>query len=605
MFRSVDLEPIRRGEAHPALACYCSRVVKGSLKGIGTMRYHVLACDFDGTLACDGKVSNEATFALHKLLASGRKLILVTGRRLNDLQSLFPHLKLFERVVAENGGVIYVPQTGETNIIAERCSEDFVNALKARGISPIEVGHTIIATWQPHEAAVLETIHDLGLELHVIFNKGAIMVLPSGTNKATGLYAALEQIGFSAHNTVAIGDAENDHALLSLAECAVAVANGVPAIRDRADYVTFGDHGAGVVELADILLDNDLAHLDSRLTRHYILLGEGLQHKVCFSPYQSTILICGPSGSGKSSAAQGIVERLHDAGYQYCLIDPEGDFQDLPGATIIGGHGGVPSVNEIIHVLRHSESSVVINLLALPAHDRPMFFGGTLLPHLQELRTVYGRPHWLVLDEAQYLVPSSWDQSLEFTRDLIRETIVITVHPSHLAKTVLLACDTVIAIGSSPEITFSEYSHAIGMQPPTLHNGFQSDRRSYVWFKKTGIPPAAFRCAPARGPHQRHIRKYAEGDLGAYHSFYFTGPNHRLNLRAQNLQVFMQLADGLDDATWQFHLRRHDYSRWFRGSIRDEALAQVAEGIENSSLCTNSSRAHIRAAIEERYSTPV
>jgi HAD superfamily hydrolase (TIGR01484 family) len=93
----------------------------------------------------------------------------------------------------------------------------------------------IVATWTPHEQVVLDTIRALGLELQVIFNKGAVMVLPSGVNKAFGLRAALAELALSAHNTVAIGDAENDHALLAECELGVAVDNALPRAR-RLDH---------------------------------------------------------------------------------------------------------------------------------------------------------------------------------------------------------------------------------------------------------------------------------------------------------------------------------------------------------------------------------
>ena len=65
------------------------------------MRYLALACDYDGTLAADGCVASETVSVLERVLASGRKLVLVTGRELNDLRSVFSRLDLFEWVVAE------------------------------------------------------------------------------------------------------------------------------------------------------------------------------------------------------------------------------------------------------------------------------------------------------------------------------------------------------------------------------------------------------------------------------------------------------------------------------------------------------------------------
>ena len=219
------------------------------------MRYLALATDYDGTLAHDGRVDEPTLAALERLRESGRKLILVTGRELDELLGIFPQIDLFDRVVAENGALLYRPETREEKVLGERPPDAFVEALRERGVEPISVGRVIVATWEPHETAVLEAIRDLGLELQVIFNKGAVMVLPSGVNKATGLAAALDELGLSPHNVVGVGDAENDHAFLTLCEFAAAVANALPMLKERADLVTRGDHGAGVVELIDQLIE--------------------------------------------------------------------------------------------------------------------------------------------------------------------------------------------------------------------------------------------------------------------------------------------------------------------------------------------------------------
>ena len=133
-----------------------------------------------------------------------------------------------------------------------------VKRLRAMNI-PISVGRAVIATTEPHHQAVLEAIHGLGLELQMTFNKGAVMVLPSGVNKATGLAGALAEIGATSASTVGIGDAENDHAFLAACGCGVAVANALPSLKLRAQVVTRGTHGAGVVEVIDELLANEFA----------------------------------------------------------------------------------------------------------------------------------------------------------------------------------------------------------------------------------------------------------------------------------------------------------------------------------------------------------
>ncbi|TIR63544.1 MAG: phosphoglycolate phosphatase, partial [Mesorhizobium sp.] len=113
-------------------------------------------------------------------------------------------------VVAENGALIYTPASEEEQTISPSPSADFVDRLKKRGVKPLSVGRSIVATWEPHQATVLDVIKELGLELEIIFNKGAVMILPSGINKATGLAAALKDLRLSPHNVVGIGDAEND-----------------------------------------------------------------------------------------------------------------------------------------------------------------------------------------------------------------------------------------------------------------------------------------------------------------------------------------------------------------------------------------------------------
>ena len=77
------------------------------------MRYMALAVDFDGTIAHDGLVAPATIDALRQVAASGRKLLLVTGRELDELLSIFPDITLFDRVVAENGALLYRPATGE------------------------------------------------------------------------------------------------------------------------------------------------------------------------------------------------------------------------------------------------------------------------------------------------------------------------------------------------------------------------------------------------------------------------------------------------------------------------------------------------------------
>ena len=228
------------------------------------MKFRALACDYDGTLAHDGVVSGSTAAAVERFLASGRHLFMVTGRELPELKQVCPILARFEWVVAENGALLHRPATDETRLLCEPASPVLVESLRRFKLSWLSVGQAVIATIEPNEIIVLEEIKRLGLELQVIFNKGSVMVLPTGVNKASGLAALLKEAGLSADEVVGVGDAENDHAFLACCGIGVAVANALPVLKERADFVTNGARGDGVTELIDMILKDDLAGIHRR-----------------------------------------------------------------------------------------------------------------------------------------------------------------------------------------------------------------------------------------------------------------------------------------------------------------------------------------------------
>jgi hydroxymethylpyrimidine pyrophosphatase-like HAD family hydrolase len=215
------------------------------------MIHSVLATDYDGTLATHGAVDGTTLAALDRLRDAGHAVLLVTGREIDDLRTVFSHFDRFDLIIAENGALLHWPGSGREELLAKPPPPTFVDALRRRKIEPISVGRVIVATFEPHEKAVLEAIKETGLELQVIFNKGAVMVLPSGVNKASGLAAALRVLGIDPAEVVGVGDAENDHAFLELCGYRAAVANALPALQRHVDWVTPSGHGTGVVELID------------------------------------------------------------------------------------------------------------------------------------------------------------------------------------------------------------------------------------------------------------------------------------------------------------------------------------------------------------------
>lgn len=577
------------------------------------MRYHALATDYDGTAATHGTLDDATVAALARLRATGRKLLLVTGRQMADLQAACPDLGIFDAIVAENGALLYRPASREVRLLAEPPPADFVQALRARGVDPISTGQVIVATLTPHENTVLEVIRALGLELQVSFNKGAVMVLPSGVNKATGLDAALTELGLSRHNVVAIGDAENDHAFLSSCECAVAVANAIDSLKAHADWVTPGAHGAGVTAVVDALLGDDLAALAPRLTRHDVVLGiDEAAREVRVPAHGGSLLVTGTSGGGKSTLVTGLVERMTAQGYQQCIIDPEGDYAHDEGAVVLGSAKHAPTVDEVIDVLAAPGRNVVANLLGLELDQRPLF-ATTLLPRLLDLRARFGRPHWIVLDETHHLLPATWQAADPALTGQLVGMLLVTVHPKHLSPIVLRAVDQVLALGRAPREALDEFAVARGVRPPSLPAAETNlgPGEAFLWSLRSGTT-ARVRTIPGRGERTRHARKYAEGQLEPDESFYFRGPDERLNLRAQNLKFFLQVADGVDAETWLYHLRRRDYSAWMRKAIKDERLADEIAAIEAAGAdhdgadegLADESRRRVRAAVEARYTAP-
>ena len=571
------------------------------------MRYLALAIDYDGTLARHGHVDEPTLAAIGKLRESGRKLILVTGRELGELLGVFPRIDLFDRVVAENGALLYRPEAREEKPLAEPPPEAFVAELRRRGVNPMSVGRSIIATWEPHQNTVLDVIRELGLEWHVIFNKGAVMVLPSGINKATGLAAALQELGLSAHNTVGVGDAENDLAFLSSCECSVAVANALQSVKDRADIVTQASHGAGATELIEQLIADDLRQYGPDLRRHAVLFGkrdDGTEERI--DPYGLCVVIAGTSGGGKSRMTTGFLERLAEPGYQFVIIDPEGDYSSFEGVVVLGDPHRAPTVEEAVDLLSSPRQNAAINLLGLSLEHRPAFFA-TLLPRLQDMRLRTGRPHWIVVDEAHHLLPTTWKPATLSLPQELQGMLLVTVHPESVSPAVLKSVDVLYAIGERVDQTIAGLAHAVDQAPPAIIGPTSLKKgEALAWWRRTDQPPYRIRSLPSRAEHSRHSRKYAEGSLGPERSFYFRGPDGKLNLGAQNLVIFLQMAEGVDDETWMYHLRRGDYSTWLREGIKDDDLGAEVETIEKTMAGANpkESRNTVRAAIEKRYTLP-
>jgi HAD superfamily hydrolase (TIGR01484 family) len=561
-----------------------------------------LACDYDGTIAHHGRVDAETVSFLSRFKDTGRRLILVTGRELGDLKQVFSDVGVFDLLVVENGAVLYDPHHEEEHVLSPPPQEEFVQRLRSRGVQPLSVGRSIVATWEPHQTTVLETIQEFGLELQIIFNKGAVMVLPSGINKAAGLAAALAKLELSFHNVVGVGDAENDHAFLKACGCAAAVSNALPALREAADVKLAKDHGAGVIELIELI-----ERLDSRIVgpeRNGVSIGVDAQGEAAYLEVQhGSVLIAGQSGIGKSTLATALTERMSDRGFEFCVFDPEGDYVDLENAIVVGDAKTPPSIEEVQKLIEKTSVNLVVNTQGIVVGERPDFFMN-LLPHITSLRSRTGRPHWLIIDEAHHLLPSQREDVTQVLPEVLPAAILITVHPELVSLDVLRTVETVIALGEAAADEIGAFCDATGERRPQVSIK-PKENEVLLWFRASGLPPRSIRPEPPRQVHKRHIQKYAAGDLGPDRSFYFRGPQNALNLRAQNLMLFLQIAEGVDDDTWEHHLRRGDYSRWFRDIVGSNELArEVAEIETDPHHDPMESRKLVADAVRARYTTP-
>ena len=573
------------------------------------MNVHVFATDYDGTIAEGNRVADVTARGLERVRATGRKLLLVTGRMLPDLQTVCPEVdRMFDAVVAENGAVVYFPERREVRVHGDAPEPALIEALRRRGV-PFTLGSAILATDAPFAEAALAAIQEAGVERTLVFNKGAVMLLPGGVTKGTGLAAALAALELSPHNMVGIGDAENDHAFLAMCECAVAVADAVPALQERADYVTRAPAAAGVVEFIEEHLLQDLVDIIPRLARHRLPLGERGDGTPVTVPSQGTsLLIIGPSGSGKSTLTGVLAERVLDTGRSLVLIDPEGDYRtlaELEDVVVFGGKGeqALPSPEELEQLVRRPRTSLVLDLSAMGLPEK-VAYATKVLAVVATVRSTTGLPHWLVIDEAHHVVPAEGSPAADLVRPGAEALALITLDAAQLAPALralpnVVASTEVAAFQAAVRTVLAAQGAGrttVPVDGPILERGEAALARL-----DGDLQVIRFRVGKRRVQHRRHVRKYTEGELPPDRSFFFRGPAGTLNLRAANLVRFVELAEGVDEATWGHHLSRADYSTWMRQMIKDPELADEIAEVERANLPAAESRRQALERVRARY----
>jgi hypothetical protein len=222
---------------------------------------------------------------------------------------------------------------------------------------------------------------------------------------------------------------------------------------------------------------------------------------------------------------------------------------------------------------------------------------------ISDLKARPGRPHWIIVDEAHQVFPAANSASFKLP-DVFPASIFVAVSPENLAGEILKKVDAVIAFGTGASDKLGHLRNALGF-PGRLQDVGLHDDEALVWFRDRDGAAVPVNVDSPRQFHRRHTGKYAVGDVGEWHSFYFRGPRNKTNVRARNVCEFVDISRRLDDETWEHHLRTHDYSAWFRHVIKDEELAREVEKVErNPNLNPHESRADIARMVLARYAAP-
>lgn len=574
-------------------------------------RYKAIAFDFDGTLTLDGSLAPATRDALASARARGHLLILATGRIVSELLDVLPDAAdLFDAVVAENGAVLV--SRDRVRHLAPPVAPALLSALSERGVQ-VRAGEVLLACHVGDEAVVMQEVGRLGLEDRPVRNRGELMVLPAGVSKATGVRAALEEAGISWHNLAAMGDAENDHAMLYWAELGAVPANAVDSLKVEADVVFDLTDGDAVVELLarPALREDSLSP-----PRHDVLLGRSASGEPVVIPPAAKVLIAGGTRSGKSRVAGLLVERLVEAEYVGVVLDAEGDHGELgrlPGVVAFEADQVQAEPGLVTGAFRHRFLSVVLDLLPLTTQARRHVVS-SLVPVLGAHRRRLGTPHWVVVDEAHlFLGDTAVATSLLQTTD--SGAVLVTFRPAALPPSVLDRIDVVLLRPFGDSADDLRACAAIGgAAPDELAAVLSGLRRGQVAaLRRSGTGGVqVIDLLPRVTAHVRHHSKYAEKPLPWHLGFHFcrfegdpAGPV------ALSMDDFDRMLHRCAPEVVRHHALRADFSRWVADVLGDTELATHLAGAEaalapgrsdaGDDPAVEATRAALLDAVEERY----
>ena len=572
------------------------------------MKFAALALDYDGTIANEGIFNPAVREAIGDARQRGIAVALVTGRRLPDLRRVAGDLTCFDVIVAENGAVLDFPG-GRHVLLGHPVRPDVLQELGRRQI-PVVAGECVLEADATSAASILEVIQAQEQPLVLAFNRSRLMVLPQAVAKSTGLRQALFALRISIHNTVGIGDAENDHDLLEACEVGVAVGWGSAALRVIADEVI---EGTGPDAVAHYIrrISQQARLVAAQMGRRRLLLGH--QHNgdaVDLAVRGRTVLIAGEPGTGKSWLAGLLCEQLILQGYCVCIIDPEGDYRSLealPTVITLGGDDPPPRARDLVRALRHPDVSVIVDLSKI-SHREKCEYLSTLLPSLVTLRRRTGLPHKILLDEAHYFLAGK--DSCDCIDSELAGYILVTYRVSALEPSIRTAADNVVIVTRETDPIEAEALRALchpppaAAQPPIFADLATNEAALLTGAEEAHGQIRRFQLAPRLTAHVRHQTKYLDMPVAEGQAFVFA-TDGRSGPRARTLKTFTGFLITMPGDRLEAHLRRHDFSRWIKDVFRDHPLAAHLRGIETR---VDTDEAHdvaeaIAQAIRARYET--
>ena len=552
------------------------------------MKFLAIALDFDGTIAQHDVLDAEVRTAISELRARGIVIILVTGRTLSDLRRVCGDLHFVDAVVAENGGCIEFPATGYSITLTSPPPPALLEELRSAGVAHA-AGESVVEADSADAERILDILRRLELPMTLAFNRSRVMVVPQAVSKATGLQRALVILRLSAHNVVGVGDAENDHELLRVCEVGVAVEWGSAALKAAADYVLPGDGPPAVAGWIRELLSRGSLPVPVH-TRRHLLIGYAEDGRAFSLAIRGrNVFVAGDSHSGKSWVTGLLCEQLILYGYSLCILDPEGDYvslEALPGVVVLGGTDPLPRPRELMRALRHSDTSIVIDMSHTP-HERKLEYVKAVLPALAILRRRTGLPHRIIIDEAHYFLQD--DESRRLLDLELGGYTLVTYRGSNISPEALHACQAVIVTRESdPEEIRELAGLCIKCRDRKTEREWNELFQNLVVGEAVVLPVTEeaqgyvqkIRLTPRLTPHIRHLAKYIDVPVSDSRAFVFWRNGVLAGKRSNTLREFVSVIENSSVSDLDGHLRHHDFSRWISGVFGDYALANSVRDLE-------------------------